>query len=86
LADFALSCVKFSCNYEKAFLLALALCLILIFMGCNKSAGDAETTDQFFDFKLSFGVNALNCVDTFQSKLTKDVVLDGTKTIGFCDP
>ena len=41
---------------------------------------------QEFNFKLNYGINAQNSVDTFNNKLTKDLIIDGTKTVDFTIP
>ena len=39
-----------------------------------------------FNFRLSYGVDAKNCVDTYGGKIVKDLIMDGTATADFTIP
>ena len=54
--------------------------------GChNDHAVDAQIPDDF-NFTLSFGINGMSNIDTYNGTFTKDLVSDGTETITFVIP
>lgn len=46
---------------------------------------NADTSDDF-NFSINFGTYGKNCIDTYNSTFTKDLVSDGTETIDFVIP
>lgn len=50
----------------------------------NKVVSLKPTSD--FNFRLNFSTNGLQQIDTYKGTFTKDLILDGTKTINFAIP
>lgn len=62
------------------------LLLVVYFVAQNSSSHNANVTNEYpadFNFCLNFNTYGKNQIDTYKGTFTKDLVLDGTKTIDF---
>jgi hypothetical protein len=69
---------------KKRFLLVfLILIFSLIIIGCKKDDSLPEQITEDFNFSLQYGINGINEINTYENTITKDLILDGTKSIKF---
>lgn len=61
---------------KRAFIIVSMILFILLPTGCAQKVDREED----FGFRLSYGVNSKNKLDTFNGTFTKDLVTAGTKT------
>lgn len=80
---------------QKRSLMFIIVFFIFVLMGCQTnddavalSSGKASTVLEMpekmpndFNFSISFGVGKRNEINTFNGTVTKDLIVDGTKTI-----
>ncbi|MCM3711045.1 hypothetical protein [Sporosarcina luteola] len=62
----------------------LAFMLVLLITGCNSNVTNISNTSSEmpndFDFIIMFGVGKKNVINTYENKVTKDLIADGTVT------
>lgn len=74
----------------KKMILFVLFSIFFIFNSCNNvdeiiPKVEADMPDDF-NFKINFGTYGKNCIDTYNSTFTKDLVAAGTETIDFVIP
>ncbi|MBM6619444.1 hypothetical protein [Bacillus suaedaesalsae] len=55
----------------------IAIFLILSVSGCTFKVNDHKKIPEDFNFSLSYGVNGINRIDTFEGKVVKDLINNG---------
>jgi len=64
---------------KRMFILILSLIILLI--GCGQAGPDMpEEMPEDFDFSVRFGITARNEINTFEDRVTKDLIANGTAT------
>jgi predicted small lipoprotein YifL len=68
---------------KAKFLILLAIMQLLLLCSCGKKE---YIYPDDFNFRLNFEVDGKNQIDTYNGTFTKDLIIDGTKTIDFIVP
>ena len=68
---------------KAGYQILLAAVFLIILCGCSEAV---HIYPDDFDFRLDFGVDGKNRIDTFNGSFTKDLVIDGTATIDLIIP
>ena len=71
----------------KKIIFIICIIFVLLFLSaCSDSGVNLEKNFDNFNFTLNFGCDdGINCIDTYNGKFTKDLIL-GTETIDFIIP
>ena len=69
------------------FIAGMILIILLFLTACSGNDKIGEKNFYNFKFTLNFGAaGGINCIDTYNSKFTKDLIQNGTETIDFIIP
>jgi hypothetical protein len=71
---------------KKYLLVFFILIFSSIVIGCKKDDRLPEQITEDFNFSLQYGINGINEINTYEKTITKDLIVNGTKSIKFQIP